>query len=201
MDQAASYHSKMGSDLKKVKDEVLRCKKCQLYKTRIHPVIGQGNHQAKICLIGEAPGANEDKTGWPFCGQAGKVLDELLDSTGIKREEIYITNILKCRPPGNRNPLKNEIDACSDYLLRQLVIIKPEAICCLGNFATQFIMEKFDLSDKVASIGRIHGQAFSASRKGYGQLHIIPLYHPAAVTYNIGMKETLIKDFRILKRF
>jgi len=189
------YDSKTDSQLGKIKNEVLDCKKCQLYKTRTYPVIGQGNHQTKIVIVGEAPGSNEDKTGRPFCGQAGNILDELLSLVGIRRKEIYITNILKCRPPNNRNPSKDEIKACHPYLLRQLEIIKPKIICCLGNFATQFIMEKFGLTDKIEGISKIHGQIFVND-----DLKIISLYHPAVVTYNTAMKEVLENDFKILKK-
>jgi DNA polymerase len=103
--------TKIDEQLRKIKDDVLKCQKCSLFKTRKFPVIGQGNHQAKIVFIGEAPGASENLTGVPFCGAAGKILDELLESVGIKREDVYIANILKCRPPGNRNPEKKEIEA------------------------------------------------------------------------------------------
>lgn len=183
----------MDDELKKIKEEVIACKKCPLYKTRIYPVIGQGNHQARIMFIGEAPGFNENKTGFPFCGKAGKVLDELLDSVNIKREDIYITNILKCRPPGNRNPKSEEIRACVPYLERQIEIIKPKIICTLGNFPTSYILEKFGLKDKIQGISKIHGQIFNANG-----LKIIPLYHPAVAAYNATMKEILKTDFKVL---
>jgi len=189
---------KIEEELRKVKDEVLECKKCFLYKTRTYPVIGEGNHQAKIVFIGEAPGASEDKTGRPFCGAAGKILDELLNSAGIKRQDVYICNILKCRPPANRNPKTEEIEACTPYLLRQIEIIKPKAICALGNFSTSFIFEKYGLKDKIEGISRIHGKVFEVKTL-FGSLKIIPLYHPATATYNPNMKEILKKDFQVLK--
>ncbi len=189
---------KIEEELRKIKDEVLQCQKCVLYQTRILPVIGQGNHQAKIMFVGEAPGASEDKTGRPFCGAAGKILDELLESISIKREEVYICNILKCRPPANRNPKTEEIEACTPYLLRQIEIVKPKAICALGNFSTAFIFEKYGLRDKIEGISKIHGNIFEAKTL-FGSLKIIPLYHPAVATYNSNMKEILKKDFRILK--
>ena len=201
MNQSVKRVYKVDPILKKIKEEVLNCKKCQLYKTRTCPVIGMGSHQAKICLVGEAPGANEDKTGRPFCGQAGEILDELLNFVGINREEIYIINILKCRPPHNRNPLGNEIEACSDYLIRQLDIIQPKVICCLGNFAAKFIMKKFGLVDEVSGMGKIHGQIFPADRNDGSQFHIIPLYHPATVAYNVNMKDILKEDFKFIKIF
>ncbi len=185
---------KIEKALKKIRDEVLACKKCPLYKTRTYPVIGQGNHQAKIVFIGEAPGLSEDKTGRPFCGQAGKILDELLESAGIKREKVYICNILKCRPPGNRNPQCQEIEACTPYLERQIEIIKPKVICSLGNYSTGYIMRKYSLEDKIQGISKIHGKILAADN-----LKIIPLYHPAVATYNPNMKEILKKDFKILK--
>lgn len=198
-------------ELRKIKDEVLECQKCPLYKTRIYPVIGEGNHQAKIVFIGEAPGESEDKTGHPFCGAAGKILDELLNSAGIKRQDVYICNILKCRPPANRNPKTEEIESCTPYLLRQIEIIKPKVICTLGNFSTAFIFEKYGLKDKIEGISRIHGNVFypvksreaglRLSTKGgvFNRVKIIPLYHPAVATYNSNMKETLKKDFQVLK--
>ena len=187
-------------ELKKIKEEVLSCRKCSLYKTRTYPVIGEGNHQAKIMFIGEAPGAQEDKTGRPFCGAAGKILDELLDSVRIKREEIYITNILKDRPPENRKPKKEEIKACTSYLEKQIEIIKPEVICTLGNYSTVFIMEKYGLKNQIQGISKIHGKIFEVKNL-FQKIKIIPLYHPAVVTYNINMKETLKKDFKILEKF
>ena len=189
---------KIEEKLRKIKNEVLQCQKCLLYKTRTLPVIGQGNHQAKIMFIGEAPGASEDKTGRPFCGAAGNVLDELLNSVGIRRTDVYICNILKCRPPANRNPKAEEIGACTPYLLKQIEIIKPKAICALGNFSTAFIFEKYGLKDKVEGISKIHGNVFEVKTLS-GSLKIIPLYHPAAATYNPNMKEILKKDFQVLK--
>ena len=183
--------------LRQIKEEVIKCRKCSLYKTRNLPVIGEGNHQARIMFIGEAPGFNEDKTGRPFYGGAGKILDELLGSVKIKREEIYICNILKCRPPNNRNPQKEEIKACTPYLERQIAVIKPKIICPLGNYATVYLLEKFDLKDKIQGISKIHGRVFE-TKADFGSIKIIPFYHPAVVVYNQNMKETLKKDFKIL---
>ena len=190
--------------LEKIKTEILSCKKCPLYKTRNHPVIGEGSSRAKIMFCGEAPGYNEDKTGRPFCGAAGKILDELLESTGIKREEVFVTNILKDRPPGNRDPKKEEIEACGPYLDRQIEIIKPEVISTLGNFSTAYIFQKYGLKDQIQGISKIHGKVFKVtftSNFGVGvkSIKIIPLYHPAVATYNINMKEVLKRDFRALK--
>jgi len=184
-------------EIEKIRDEVLKCRKCSLWKTRKNPVFGEGNINAEIMFVGEAPGFNEDKTGVPFCGKAGKVLDELLCSVNIKREEVFISNILKCRPPNNRNPKDEEVNACSQFLDKQIDIIKPKTICCLGNFAAEHIMKKFGLKDKIKGISRIHGQVF-LHNSIFGKLRIIPLYHPAVATYNINMLEVLREDFKVL---
>jgi len=191
-------------ELKKIKDEVINCKKCSLYeeriKNRFYPVIGEGSHQAKIIFAGEAPGLNEARTGQPFCGRAGDILSELLESVGIKREDVYITNILKDRPPENRDPRPEEIEACVPYLERQIEIMKPEVICPLGRYSMKFLMEKFGLKDKIQGISKIHGQVFE-SRSLFQTITLIPLYHPAVATYNPNMKEILKKDFKILEKF
>ncbi len=192
--------TEIDEQLKKIKDDVLKCQKCPLFETRKFPVIGQGNHQAKIVFIGEAPGASENLTGVPFCGAAGKILDELLESVGIKRGDVYIANILKCRPPGNRNPEKKEIEACTPYLEKQIEIINPKVICALGNFSTGFILEKYGLKDQIQGISKIHGNIFDPVDKS-GDLKIISFYHPAAAAYNSNMKEILKKDFEVLKEF
>ena len=195
-----SGSEKVKKDMRKIKDEVLACKRCPLYeyrkKNKFYPVIGEGNHWADIMFIGEAPGLNEARTGRPFCGNAGRILDELLESAGIKREEVYITNILKDRPPGNRNPEKEEIEACTPYLERQIETIKPKIICTLGNYATEYILEKYGLEDKIQGISKIHGKIFSVDK-----IKIAPLYHPAVATYNSNMKEALKEDFKILRKF
>ncbi len=189
--------------LRKIKQEILQGKNCLLYKYRIkngfYPVIGEGNHQAKIMFIGEAPGLNEAKTGRPFCGKAGKILDELLDSVDIKRQEVYITNIVKDRPPGNRNPTNEEIQAYAPYLDRQIEIIKPKIICTLGNYSTAYIMKKYGLKTQIQGISKIHGRIFETGRQ-FDNVKIIPLYHPAVAVYNPNMMKTLKKDFKILAR-
>jgi len=185
--------------IEKLIQEVLNCKKCNLYKTRTNPVIGAGSLNSEIMFIGEAPGFNEDKQGKPFVGQAGKIFDELLNSINLKREDIYITNILKCRPPQNRNPTQEEITSCTPHLNTQINIIKPKIICCLGNFATDFILKKFNLKDKIQGISKIHGEIFNVSTLT-GIIKIIPLYHPAVATYNNNMLEVLKKDFEVLKK-
>ncbi len=189
----------MIEQLDELKQTIEKCNKCKLYKTRNNPVIGEGNPNAKIMFIGEAPGFNEDKQGKPFVGQAGKIFDELLNSINLQREKIYITNILKCRPPQNRNPKQEEIKACAPYLDKQIKIINPKIICCLGNFATQFIFNKFGLKDKIKGISEIHGKPIQISNLN-GKITIIPFYHPAVATYNVNMLNTLKKDFEKIKK-
>ena len=177
-----------------IRDEVLACQACPLYGSRQWPVIGQGNHRADILLVAEAPGAMEDKTGHPFRGQAGKVLDQLLEAAGLRREDIYITNILKCRPPGNRNPRPEEIQACTPFLTRQIHIIQPKVIGCLGSFATAFVMDLFALTENKQGISRIHGRIYEGVYEDL-RSKIVPLYHPAVASYKADMLEVLKADF------
>ena len=186
-------------NLQELEQQIKNCEKCDLWKTRTNSVIGEGSLDAPLMFIGEAPGFNEDKQGKPFVGQAGKVFDELLNSCGLKREEIYITNILKCRPPKNRNPSENEIKSCSFYLDKQIEIIKPKIICCLGNFATEFVMKKFNLYKELQGISRIHGQVFNVSTFD-GLIKIMPMFHPAVAVYDISKLDILKKDFERLKK-
>ncbi len=191
---------KIKRELKKLRDKIVDCKHCPLYeyrkKNKFYPVVGEGNHWADIMFIGEAPGFNEAKTGRPFCGAAGRVLDELLESAGIKREDVYITNILKDRPPANRDPNKEEIEAYAPFLEKQIEIIEPKVICTLGNYATKYILEKYGLEDKIQGISKIHGKIFSIDK-----IKLIPLYHPAVAVYNANMKSVLQEDFNVLKKF
>ncbi len=187
-------------ELEKIKEEVLNCKRCSLAETRNYPVIGEGSHRAKIMFIGEAPGVQEDKTGRPFCGAAGKILDELLESVNLKRKEIYICNILKCRPPNNRDPKPEEIESCVPYLEKQIELIAPQVICPLGRYSMQFLMEKFGLKEEIQLISKIHGKVFEVKNL-FQSVKLIPLYHPAVATYNPNMKEILKKDFKVLEKF
>jgi len=175
---------------------ISNCKKCNLWKNRNNPVVGEGRKDARIMFVGEAPGYWEDIKGRPFVGKAGKVLDELLDSINLKREEVYITNILKCRPPNNRNPLQEEIDFCTPYLDRQIELINPEIIATLGNFALAYISHKFGLEKK--NIGIMHGKMFKIKTL-FGDICIVPLYHPAAAVYNPQMKDILLQDMKSVK--
>jgi len=181
--------------LVKIANKIKRCRKCDLYKTKTKSVPGEGSAKARIMLIGEAPGKNEDIQGKPFVGAAGKVLNKLLHSVKLKRKDIFISNILHCRPPRNRNPRAAEIKACTPYLNQQISIIKPKIICPLGNFAASYTLEKFGKAkEKVkVSISKIHGKVFSAKK-----MEIIPLYHPAAAVYNPRMFKILLQDFKIV---
>ncbi|MBI2610395.1 uracil-DNA glycosylase [Candidatus Kaiserbacteria bacterium] len=163
-----------------------------------HAVLGEGSHDAKIMFIGEAPGQNEAKTGRPFCGAAGKLLDQLLEGIGVPRDSVYITNIVKDRPPGNRDPLPSEIELYAPFLDRQIEIIQPKCISTLGRFSMEYIMRKFGLSFELEPISRAHGKSYEAETS-WGPMKIVPQYHPAAAIYNQSLVETLKKDFQILK--
>lgn len=186
--------------MRKIKDEIVAAKDSPLYEYRIKnkyfPVIGEGSHKAKIMFIGEAPGRTEAETGRPFCGAAGHILDELLASIGIEKKEVYITNIVKDRPPENRDPNPDEIEFYAPFLDRQIEIIKPEVIATLGRFSMAYIMKKFGLEYELKSISQIHGKVFNADAP-YGKIKIIPLYHPAVAIYGTN-KEILKKDFQVL---
>ncbi|MFA5052745.1 MAG: uracil-DNA glycosylase [Parcubacteria group bacterium] len=190
--------------LKAVRDEVWNLKSSPLYEERIKngnfAVIGEGNHHASIVFIGEAPGRNEAATGRPFCGAAGKILDELLESAGIERQSVYVTNIVKDRPPGNRDPLPEEIEIYAPFLDRQIEIIQPKVIATLGRFSMDYIMRKFGLANLIEPISRAHGREFEAEAE-YGKVRILPLYHPAVAVYDRSKMEELKSDFRQLSKY
>ena len=190
--------------MREITEAVIHLKNSPLYaeriKNKVFPVIGEGSHHAKIMFVGEAPGKNEAATGRPFCGASGRILDELLASAGIPRESVYITNIVKDRPPANRDPLPEEIAAYGPFLDKQIEIIQPRAIATLGRFSMRYIMERFGLADKLDVISKMHGRVFEAAAS-YGPLTIIPLYHPAVAVYNLHTKDDLKKDFRVLKNY
>ena len=182
--------------LELIADETRNCNLCPLARCRIKSVPGSGSHSSSIVFIGEAPGANEDKQGVPFVGAAGKFLDEMLEGIGMKRSDIYITNIVKCRPPNNRDPFPDEADICTEhYLWRQLEAIKPKLIATLGRHA----MYRFIPSDK--KISDVHGKLFKLkSPKSGKSFNILPLYHPAAALYNGSMRDVLKKDFKNVQK-
>jgi DNA polymerase len=189
--------------LKGIRDEIWKLKESPLYKFRIknkyYPVVGEGNHSAEIMFVGEAPGKNEAETGKPFCGTAGKILDKLLKVADLKRKDVYITNVVKDRPPENRDPETKEIELYSPFLIRQINIIKPKIIVSLGRFSMDFLMRYFNLEEKIKPISLIHGKVFEA-QASYGKIKIIPIFHPAFVIYNPNKLPLLKKDFKTLKR-
>ncbi|MBI2618431.1 uracil-DNA glycosylase [Candidatus Kaiserbacteria bacterium] len=190
-------------EMKKVRDEVVNLTTSPLYEYRIsngyHAVLGEGSHDAHFVFIGEAPGKNEAEQGRPFCGAAGKILDEVLQSVGINRADIYITNIVKDRPPQNRDPLPEEIKAYGPFLDRQIDIIQPKVIVTLGRYAMNYIMEKFGLQFEIEPISKAHGKVYT-TKTLFGDISIVPMYHPAAAIYTRELKETLKEDFKVLKQ-
>lgn len=183
------------NNLDSIAKEIERCTKCELHKTRNNSVAGDGCKTADILFIGEAPGRNEDLQGKPFVGRAGKILDKLLENIDLDRNQIFIGNILKCRPPNNRNPLQNEIGFCSNFLDRQIDLIKPKIIVTLGSFSTNYIFEKFGIAED--KISKVHGKQFKTKD---GKMTIIPVYHPAVATYNPNKIFDLEKDFETIKK-
>ena len=168
--------------------EIRECTRCELHRTRTNSVPGEGPADARIMVIGEAPGWNEDQQGRPFVGAAGKFLEELLGAAGLKRGDVFITNVVKSRPPGNRDPLPDEITACAPFLQRQIDTIDPDVIVTLGRFS----MAKWFPGERIS---RIHGQP-----KKDGKRLIVPMYHPAAALHQQALKATILEDFAKLPR-
>jgi DNA polymerase len=174
--------------ISKISNEVLVCTKCRLCETRRNAVPGEGSVEGKVMFVGEAPGEQEDFQGRPFVGAAGKLLTELLASIGLRREDVYITNIVKCRPPNNRPPRKDEVASCKPYLERQFFLIAPRVICPMGNSAIHSLME----SEK--SVTDLHGIPFEV-----GDVTYFPMYHPAAALYTFQLRKVLEEDFKKLR--
>lgn len=176
-------------ELKTVWQQAKNCQRCpQLASERINVVFGAGNADADLMFVGEAPGKNEDERGLPFVGQAGKLLDTLLNEIHFAREDVFIANVLKCRPPGNRDPQPLEIENCKAYLYQQVELIQPKVICTLGNFATKL------LRADPTGISKVHGQA-EVCQLGNQAVRLFPIYHPAAALYTRATLETLREDF------
>lgn len=173
--------------LEEIRAQVQSCRKCPLAEGRTQTVFGEGNPQARVLIVGEAPGKNEDLQGAPFVGAAGKYLNELLGVAGLAREDVFIANVLKCRPPGNRDPRVEEIECCTPYLREQTRTIDPEFIVTLGNFATKFILKT------EVGITRMHGKLFQA-----GKFKVFPIFHPAAALYDGSKRIALENDFATL---
>jgi uracil-DNA glycosylase family 4 len=184
----------MTNKLTKLERQVETCQKCPLWKKREHPVFGEGPKTATTMLIGLGPGYHENREGRPFVGAAGKFLNELLALAGLKREEVYITNVMKCYLPTNK-ATDDEIKTCTPYLDKQIEIIKPKRLLLLGNVATKYLLTKFRLP--LASMGQLHGTPFSISTLLF-RTQIIPMYHPAAALRNPGLKDSLKNDWKQL---
>jgi len=175
-------------ELQAYADSVAGCTRCRLSQGRTQVVFGAGNPHADLMFVGEAPGFHEDKQGLPFVGQAGKLLETLLAQIGLQRSDVYIANVLMCRPPGNRDPQPDEIEACESHLFRKLELIEPKVVATLGNFATKL------LSGRPLGITRVHGQEQETTIGGRSVL-LYPLYHPAAALYTPAMLKVLESDF------
>jgi uracil-DNA glycosylase len=176
------------TELHAYRDEVAGCTRCALAEGRTQVVFGSGDPAADLMFVGEAPGFHEDKQGVPFVGAAGKLLDQLLAVIGLTRADVYVANVLKCRPPGNRDPMPDEIEACEGHLWKQIELIQPRVVATLGNFATKL------LSGRPTGITRVHGQEQETTLGGRRVL-LYPLYHPAAALYTPRMLEVLKSDF------
>lgn len=182
--------------------EAAMVKRCPLFKDCTNIVVGKGNLHADILFVGEAPGRNEDLQGLPFVGAAGKNLDRLLEKVGLSMEDIYVANILKCQPPGNRDPNESEIAAHTPWLLKQIREIKPKVVCSLGNYATKFFLARGDVSlmKKQPGITQVHGKVQEIEMEGL-RFKLIPLFHPAAIIYNRTKLTPLWEaDMEIVKR-
>jgi len=180
-------------DLVALFKEVQACTKCPLHETRTKAVFGAGDADADLMFVGEAPGAEEDRQGLPFVGRAGQLLNQMLGEIGMSREDVFIANVLKSRPPGNRDPQPLEIEACRPYLFEQIRLIEPKVICTLGNFATKL------LSGNPAGITRVRG-APQVHELGGRTVFLLPLFHPAAALRTPAVKETLRGDFDLISQ-
>ena len=177
------------SSLSKLQSAVEGCRECPLWKSRKNPVFGEGSPEAEVVFVGEAPGREEDLEGRPFVGTAGKLLTKMIQSIGLRREEVYIANVLKCRPPGNRDPYGEEVGKCSPHLRSQLEIIGPKVICALGTFAAQALLGTH------SPISELRGRVFD-----YQGTKLIPTYHPAALIYHPKWKRGSWEDLKLLRR-
>lgn len=187
--------------MKQIEKKIVGLTKSPLYTYRIEngyiPIIGEGNLDSQIVFIGEAPGENEALTGKPFCGASGKVLDQLLEHIKLKREDIYITNVVKDRPQDNRDPKPEEIALYAPFLIKQIDIIQPKVIATLGRFSGEFVLKHFGFGEHIETISKMHGKIFNIQTK-WGEISIIPLFHPAVAVYNRTKLGELKKDFEVL---
>ena len=174
--------------LELLSDTVVECRACQLCEKRTQVVFGAGNPNADIMFVGEAPGAEEDRQGMPFVGASGQLLTRMIEAIGLQRDEVYIANVVKCRPPKNRDPLPEEIDQCEPYLIQQIEMIAPRVICTLGRFAAQTLLKTTD------SMGRLRGKIFD-----YQGVKLVPTYHPAALLRNEQWKRPTWEDLKLVR--
>lgn len=198
-----TWHMSKEKRMEQIEREILDLTESPLYGYRVEndylPVPGEGSLSAKLFFIGEAPGKMEAETGRPFCGRSGKFLDEMLSSIGLKREDVFITSVLKDRPPENRDPTQKEIDVYGPYLDRQLDIIKPKIIVLLGRISMKYMFQKAGIGDELDTIGSMHGKEYIGNLS-YGSVTLLPLYHPAAALYNPKNKAVLMEDFKVVKK-
>lgn len=171
-------------------ESIKHCQRCSLAGGRTQVVCGSGTSQAEMMFVGEAPGFYEDRRGVPFVGAAGKLLDRLLQDIGLQRRDIFITNVVKCRPPQNRNPRPEEVEACQPYLFKQIELVKPRVLCTLGNFATQLLL------GKKVGITKVRGQPFQVK-----DFFVFPMLHPAAALHREPFQQAIREDFRRLRAF
>lgn len=175
--------------LEQLNEYCLQCQRCHLRSGDSHVVFGEGDPQARMMLVGEAPGAEEERLQRPFVGAAGKLLNKILAASGFQREEVYITNVVKCRPPQNRTPTKEEADLCFVYLIRQIELIQPSLIVCLGALATQYLVRP------EARVSAVRGDVFTK-----GGIRIVPTYHPAALLRDVNKKKAVWRDFLKIRK-
>lgn len=195
------------AQMEQIANEIENLTESPLYAYRVEngydPVVGEGDVDADVMFIGEAPGKREAKTGRPFVGASGRVLDELLQGIGLEREDVYITNVVKDRPPDNRDPRAAEIELYTPFLLRQIEIIEPRVVATLGRFAMEFMLEQFEVPQRGRRISDLHGQPLEVEAPfgAEGKVTLMPLFHPAVALYNQNQRGTLEADFRVLKRY
>ena len=188
--QECCFKKDQGEALKELKEVVINCTECALSKSRRNPVFGEGSPSAKLMFIGEAPGLQEDIQARPFVGKAGTLLTKIIEAIGLKREDVYIANCLKCRPPQNRNPFPLEIVACREFFMKQIKIINPKVICCLGKFASQTVLMSED------SISRLRGKFYN-----FENIKVMPTFHPAYLLRNPQDKRLVWEDMKKIRDY
>lgn len=192
------------NEMNEIAEELENFTQSPLYDYRVendyHPVVGEGNPDADILFVGEAPGEKEAESGRPFVGASGRVLNELLETIDLDREHVYITNVVKDRPPDNRDPYVDEIELYAPFLRRQIELIQPRVIATLGRFAMEFMLDYFDVPHHGQKISELHGQPIGV-QTDHGEVTLVPLYHPAVALYSRNRRGTLEEDFQVLQRY